>query len=87
MTNKSVTLYIGITNDIKRRLFEHQHGLVEGFTKKYNIKMLVYFETTNDVNSAITREKQLKGWVRSKKLALIKENNPLLRDLSDEIYK
>jgi putative endonuclease len=87
MTNKSVTLYIGITNDIKRRLFERQHGLVEGFTKKYNIKMLVYFETTNDVNSAITREKQLKGWVRSKKLALIKENNPLLRDLSDEIYK
>jgi putative endonuclease len=87
MTNKSVTLYIGITNDIKRRLFEHKHGLVEGFTKKYNITMLVYFEMTNDVNSAITREKQLKGWVRSKKLALIKEHNPLLRDLSEEIFK
>lgn len=65
------TIYIGITNDLIRRIYEHREGLVEGFTKKYNIKKLAYYEMVNDVNIAIKREKQLKGWLRRKKDDLI----------------
>ena len=76
------TLYTGVTSDLIRRLYEHRHKLVDGFTKKYNISRLVYYETTSDVESAIAREKQIKGWVRSKKISLIESVNPYWEDLS-----
>ena len=75
-------LYIGVTSNLPRRLFEHRNGLADGFTKKYNVHKLVYFEQTNDVYSAISREKQLKKWNRQKKNALIGKMNPEWRDLS-----
>ena len=77
-------LYIGVTNDLRRRLYEHQNHLVNGFTSKYNVHKLVYFEYTGDVNSAISREKQLKGWRRDKKNALISNANPTWKDLSSD---
>lgn len=83
LTNRSGTLYTGVTNDIQRRLYEHRNKLVEGFTKKYNIDMLVYYEATNDVGEALIREKQIKAWRRSKRIALIESTNPQWRDLSD----
>jgi putative endonuclease len=76
------TLYIGITNDLHRRVYEHQHKLVPGFTGKYNVTRLVYWEETPDAQVAIAREKQLKGWTRAKKRALIEEANPGWIDLS-----
>lgn len=82
MTNKSGTLYTGVTNNLERRIYEHKHHLVDGFTKKYKIDKLVYFEETNDINAAILREKQIKGWLRKKKVALIESMNPDWRDLS-----
>ena len=75
-------LYIGVTSDLKRRLYEHRNHLVDGFTARYNVHKLVYFEYTNDVRSAIDREKQLKGWRRDKKNALISKVNPEWIDLS-----
>ena len=75
-------LYIGVTGNLPRRLYEHKNGLVDGFTKKYNIHKLVYYEHTNDVYSAISREKQLKKWRREKKNHLIESTNPQWRDLS-----
>lgn len=75
-------LYVGVTNNLKRRLYEHQHQLVEGFTKKYNVHKLIYFETTTEVKSAIAREKQIKGWTREKKNALVNSSNPDWHDLS-----
>ena len=83
MTNKSRTLYTGVTNDLMCRVYEHKNKLVDGFTKKYNIQHLVYYESTSSVYSAIEREKQIKGWLRSKKLALIDSNNPEWKDLSE----
>ena len=77
-------LYIGVTGNLTRRLYAHRNGLVDGFTKKYNIHKLVYFENTTDVYSAISREKQLKKWSRSKKYALITQQNPNWRDLSED---
>ena len=77
-------LYIGVTNNLSRRLCEHRNHLADGFTKKYNVHKLIYFEFTNDVNSAISREKQLKGWTRKKKIALIEKANPEWKDLSAE---
>ncbi len=82
LTNGVRTLYIGVTNDLTRRVYEHQHELTDGFTKKYNVTMLVYYEVTTDVQSAIAREKQLKGWRRSKKIDLIEASNPEWVDLS-----
>ena len=79
--NDSV-LYIGVTSNLPRRLYEHRNGLADGFTKKYNVHKLVYYEHTNDVYSAISREKQLKKWVRSKKNALISKINPAWADLA-----
>ena len=84
MTNGVRTLYIGMTNNLIRRVYQHKQKLVDGFTKKYNITMLAYYEVTNDVESAIVREKQLKGWLRSKKVALIESVNPYWKDLSLE---
>ena len=75
-------IYIGVTGNLPRRLYEHRNGLVEGFTKQYNIHKLVYYEHTNDVYSAISREKQLKKWRREKKNQLIETMNPQWRDLS-----
>jgi len=71
MSNKSRTLYTGITNNLLRRIYEHKHKLVPGFTNKYNVTKLVYCEFTNDVRSAIEREKQIKDWSQEKKLKLI----------------
>ncbi len=76
------TLYTGVTNDLTRRVFEHRYKLLQGFTKKYNISKLVFYETTADVRSAIEREKQIKGWLRSKKVALIESLNPYWLDLA-----
>ena len=75
-------LYIGVTGNLPRRLYEHRNGLVDGFTKKYNVHKLVYYEQTNDVYSAISREKQLKHWSRAKKNTLIQKANPQWLDLS-----
>ena len=82
MTNKSRTLYTGVTNDLERRVYEHKQKLVPGFTGKYNITRLVYFELTQDVQAAIAREKQIKGWLRRKKIALVESMNPEWKDLS-----
>ena len=86
MTNGVRTLYIGVTNDLTRRVYEHRQKLADGFTNKYNITMLVHYEVTTDVQSAIAREKQLKGWRRSKKVDLIERVNPAWVDLSLEWY-
>ena len=83
LSNKSKTLYIGMTNNLERRMYEHKNKLVDGFTKKYNLTKLVYYETTNDVKSAINREKQLKGWLRKRKIDLIEQKNPNWDDLSN----
>ena len=85
MTNNSKTLYIGITSDLYRRVYEHKQKLVNGFTKKYNINKLVYYEITNDVNAAIAREKQIKIWRREKKIKLIEDFNLEWRDLNVEL--
>jgi len=77
-------LYVGMTNNLERRIYEHKNKLFEGFTKKYNLIKLVYYEITNDVNSAIRREKEIKKWRREKKDNLIKSFNPGLNDLSKE---
>lgn len=85
MTNKSNTvLYTGVTNNLERRVYEHKNKLTDGFTKKYNINKLVFFETTNDIKSAIAREKQIKGWLRIKKIKLIETANPEWNNLSNE---
>ncbi len=86
MTNKSETLYVGVTNNLQRRVLEHKDHLVEGFTKKYNITKLVYYGITNDVREAIAREKQIKGWLRHKKIALIESTNPEWNDLSKDWF-
>lgn len=78
-------LYIGVTNNLIRRTYEHKNKLVEGFTKKYNLSKLVYFEQTNDIESAIAREKQLKHWSRCKKNNLINSLNPEWKDLYDHL--
>lgn len=81
LTNKSGTLYTGVTNDLYRRLYEHKNKLVPGFTKKYNIDKLIYYEIFDDPRSAITREKEIKGWTRKKKIELIKKVNPNFEEL------
>jgi len=85
LTNKSGTLYIGVTSNLQKRVWEHKNKTVEGFTKKYNIDKLIYFEQTEDVISAIAREKQLKNWNRKKKIGLIEKMNPKWLDLSDNL--
>lgn len=78
------TLYVGVTNDLRRRIEEHRGGIAEGFPKRGGIERLVYFEIAADPFVAIDREKRIRGWRRSKKLALIERQNPEWRDLSDE---
>ncbi len=82
MTNHSRRLYTGVTGDLARRAFEHRNGMVPGFTSKYALDRLVYFEETNDPDAAIGREKQIKGWKRGKKIALIESVNPGWADLT-----
>jgi len=86
MTNKSRTLYTGVTNDLERRVYEHKHKLVPGFTSKYNITRPVWYETFSDIREAIDWENRIKGWLRSKKIALIESKNPSWADLSDGWY-
>ena len=76
-------MYVGVTNDLQRRVFEHKNKLVKGFTEKYKVDKLVYFEETNDVNSALSREKEIKKWRREKKNDLVRRVNPNWNDLSD----
>ena len=84
MTNRTRRLYIGVTNNLERRVHEHKHGLMPGFTSKYYLDRLVYVESTPDAAAAIAREEQLKGWLRSKKVALIESTNPTWADMSRE---
>ena len=83
--NNNKVLYVGITNDLVRRIYEHKQKIIDGFTKRYNVNKLVYFEQTSDVNSAISREKQLKSFSRDKKENLINHYNPQWNDLYDSI--
>lgn len=76
-------LYTGVTNNLERRLYEHRNKSVKGFTEKYNVNKLVYFDSTTDVKAAIAREKQIKGWTRNKKNALIESINPQWNDVSE----
>ncbi len=76
-------MYVGVTNNLERRIYEHKQKLIDGFTKKYNLNKLVYFEETNDVLSAIKREKEIKKWRREKKNALVLKDNIQWKDLSD----
>ena len=82
MSNASKTLYIGVTNNLERRVYQHKNKSFPGFTERYHINRLVYSEVFSDIRTAIAREKQLKGWLRSKKIALIKSLNPTWKDLS-----
>ncbi len=84
LASLSGTLYIGVTNDLQRRAFQHKQHEIEGFTKEYDVDRLVYWETFYDVRNAIDREKQLKRWRREKKIALIQSMNPQWKDLSRE---
>ncbi|MCL5105738.1 MAG: GIY-YIG nuclease family protein [Armatimonadetes bacterium] len=81
LSSRSRTLYIGVTNDLTRRVLEHKSKQIPGFTAKYNIDRLVYFEEHPSINDAIAREKQLKGWLRKRKVALIESTNPTWEDL------
>lgn len=82
MTSLSDVLYIGVTNNLERRVNEHKSGTIDGFTKKYNCHSLIYFERSNDINVILNREKQLKNWNRKKKERLINSMNPERKDLS-----
>jgi len=86
MANKSRTLYTGVTNNLERRVLEHRHKLTPGFSAQYNINRLVHFEVFGDIRAAIDREKQIKGWLRVKKIALIELTNRDWKDLSDAWY-
>ena len=82
MTNHSGTLYTDVTDNLQQRIEEHKHDLVPGFASKYKVAKLVYYEEGNDVNAALARKKQIKGWQRSKKVELIESKNPEWKDLS-----
>jgi putative endonuclease len=86
-SERNGTLYVGLTSDLRRRAYEHKHGLGEGFTKEYNVKKLVYYEVFDDPQNAIRREKRLKEWQRKWKLDLIEGLNPDWRDLYEELNR
>lgn len=86
MTNKSRTLYTGFTNNLERRVYEHKHKINSGFTSKYNITKLVYYEVAFNADAGIAREKQIKGWLRVKKIALIESVYPEWKDLASDWY-
>ncbi|MCX6761414.1 MAG: GIY-YIG nuclease family protein [Candidatus Moranbacteria bacterium] len=85
LTNNSGALYVGFTSNLKNRIWEHKNKIIKGFTERYNIDKIIYLEQTENVYSAIQREKQLKGWTRKKKIALFEKENPEWRDLYDEL--
>lgn len=87
MASHRGTLYVGVTSDLFRRVYEHRYKLADGFTKKYKVSKLVYYEVTEDVSAAIVREKQIKGWNRNKKAALIESMNLYWADLAKEWYE
>jgi putative endonuclease len=87
MTNKSGTLYTDVTNDLQRRVYEHKKAIISGFTKRYKIKKLIYFEQIMSIQIAIDREKQIKRWNRSKKMKLINKINSDWKDLSESWFK
>ncbi len=85
LTNKmNNVLYVGVTGHLERRIYEHKNKLIDGFTKKYNLTKLVLLEDTNDIRDAIEREKQIKGWLRQKKITLIEKTNPEWKDLAED---
>ena len=84
-SERNGTLYVGVTNDLLRRAYEHREGLLDGFTKKYRVKRLVYFEAHDNIEAAICREKQIKDWKRAWKLSLIERDNPDWRALFDSL--
>jgi len=84
-SKRNGTLYIGVTSELIKRVYEHKNNLINGFTKKYDVHNLVYYEPTEDINSAIKREKQLKKWKRAWKIELIEKNNPEWKDLYFEL--
>lgn len=88
LTNqRNTVLYTGVTNNLIRRVYEHKNKITKGFSEKYHADKLVYYEETSDVNSAISREKRIKGWLRAKKIKLIPSFNPTFKDLYDEITR
>ena len=87
MASRSRVLYVGVTNDIVRRVDEHRRGLIPGFTRKYHITRLVYLERFTDIRAAIAREKEIKGWVRARKIRLIEERNPTWEDLARQWFR
>lgn len=87
MASRSRVLYVGVTNNLARRVHEHKKKLTPGFTRRYNVTRLVYFETTHDVQAAIGRERHIKGWLRAKKKALISPANPKWEDLSEKWFR
>lgn len=86
LSSRYRALYTGVTGDLQRRMYQHRNKLLKGFTSQYSVTRLVYFESMNDVRAAIAREKQIKGWSRSKKLALIRSMNPDWRDLARDWF-
>ena len=83
LASRSRVLYVGVTNDLARRVGEHKRGLVAGFTRKYRVTRLVYFEESADIRAAIAREKEIKGWKRARKISLIEGHNPTWEDLAE----
>ena len=86
MTNLSGTIYTDVTDDLKQRVYDHKQNLIPGFARKYNTTKLVYFEEENNADAALTREQQIKGWLRSQKVELIESKNPEWKDLSSGWY-
>jgi putative endonuclease len=86
LASRSGVLYTGVTNRLDRRFMEHQRKLLQGFTAQFNVTRLVHYETFGDIRAAIAREKQIKGWLRKKKVALIEATNPSWRDLADDLF-
>jgi len=87
MSNVSKMLYVGVTNDLEARVVQHKSKQIPGYTQKYNLFKLVYFESFGDIRNAIHREKQIKGWLRSKKVVLIESANPLWKDLAEAHFQ
>ena len=86
LASRSRNLYTGVTNNLQRRMFEHRNGLVPGFSSKYKVHRLVYFEVFGDIRYAIGREKEIKAWRREKRVALIEGRNPTWEDLAEEMF-
>ena len=84
-SSRNGTLYVGLTNNLLRRIYEHKNNIIEGFTKKYNVHILVHYEEYDDIKNVISREKQIKKWNRKWKLRLIEESNPNWKDLYNEL--